>query len=561
MKKPELLCPVGGADTLRAALMGGADAVYFGGTEFNARMNAKNFERDAICRAIASCHEKGVRVYLTLNTLLTDRELPRAVEFASFLYEKGCDALILADAGLAKLLHDQIPDFELHASTQMSGHNTEAAVRLSEMGFSRMVCAREVDRKNLKRLCASSPIEIEYFVHGALCASHSGQCLMSSMIGERSGNRGECAQPCRLPFNKSYPICLKDLSLAGHVPELIQSGVASLKIEGRMKSSEYVYTAASIWRRLLDENRAATEREMQILSGAFSRSGFTDGYYVKKLSGDMLGRRTEQDKEKSRSTKIPFRESTRKAAPIVIRRVAPSVEVPPLPPKEPLSKLCTARFYRPETIPQNHPFDRIYLPLSRFDPRLASGVFLPPAVFDDEKSAVRAMLEKAAQEGAKHVLLQGLGQTDLIEGLPLIPHADFRFNLTNSFSLQAVRDLSLEGAIVSPELKLAQLRDLRGEKSVIIYGRIPLMLLEKRVGAKSLTDRRGAVFPILGEFGRDVVFNSVPFYMLDKKRELAEKGLFRTHCLFTTESAEEVKRILQAIQCESAPQGAVRRIK
>ena len=222
----------------------------------NARIHAGNFTPEELREATKKAHAYGVKIYLTLNTLVTDRELPQFLEAAWDASEAGVDALIVADTGGAAAVRRAIPAMEMHASTQMSGHNSEMAKVLQAAGFSRMVAAREISAENLKKLLRESPIETELFVHGALCVCHSGQCLFSSLVGGRSGNRGECAQPCRLPYNgNGYPLSLKDLSLAGHIPELIALGVASLKIEGRMKSPEYVRDVTSVFRRLLDENR------------------------------------------------------------------------------------------------------------------------------------------------------------------------------------------------------------------------------------------------------------------------------------------------------------------
>ena len=310
---PELLSPAGSPEALRAAIEVGADAVYLGGIGFNARAGAQNFDTQSLREGIALAHAYGVKVYVTLNTQVYDRELTdwlRAVEEA---YTAGADALILADIGGAALVKHYFPDFEIHASTQMSGHNTDMAAGLKTLGFSRMVVARETSYENLVTLCQNSPIETELFVHGALCVSASGQCLFSYAVGGRSGNRGECAQPCRLPYGgrDTYPLSLKDLSLAGHIPELIASGVSSLKIEGRMKSPSYVYGVTAVFRRLLDEGRAATPGEMRELAELFSRGGFTDGYFRGKPDGSMLGIRSREDKEVSRAAQ-PFGGLTRK---------------------------------------------------------------------------------------------------------------------------------------------------------------------------------------------------------------------------------------------------------
>jgi len=559
MKTPELLCPVGGMDTLSAALLSGADAVYLGAKDFNARMNAKNFDRPALSEAIARCHEKGVRLYVTLNTLLTDRNLPEALDLVSFLYGVGCDALILADVGFASLCHRFFPDFELHASTQMSGHNASFARVMQKSGFSRMVCAREMDRENLRLLCQASPLEIELFVHGAICASASGQCLMSSMIGNRSGNRGACAQPCRLPYNGSYPLSFKDLSLASHMKEILSLGVSSLKIEGRMKSPEYVYSTARLFRTLLDEKRNATPKEMASLAAVFSRSGFTDGYFTRNLSAGMLGIRTQEDKKKSAKSAVLFRDAGRVLPAITVKREEKVWEMPPLGEKIASLPHRSARFFDARTIPKTDFFDEIYLPLDRFDPAVANGVVMPPVIFPSEEKKVREMLERACGMGARHVLVGNAGHFSLTEGLDLTLHGDFRLNLTNSFSLGAYPALS--DAIVSPELNLAQLRDLRGRKSVIVYGRLPLMLLEKRVGANTLRDRRGAIFPILREAGRDLVVNSVPFFMADRQKQMKEYGLVSEHFIFTVETRSQVEEVIRSWRLSREPKGNVKRIK
>ncbi len=304
-KRPELLSPAGSRAAFDAAIEAGADAIYLGLSTFNARINADNFTPEDIGAAIARAHAYGVKVYVTLNTVVFDREREDFLRTAEAAYLGGADALIVADIGAASLLRRHMPDMPLHASTQFSGHNVAAAEELASLGFSRMVCAREMSEDDLRYFTKNSPIEAEVFVHGALCVCHSGQCLFSSLVGGRSGNRGECAQPCRLPYNahrgkESYPLSLKDLSLAMHVDKLIDMGVASFKIEGRMKSPEYVRDVTRIWRRLIDENRGATAREMAELAEIFSRGGLTDGYFTKNINSKMLGVRSESDKRTTR---------------------------------------------------------------------------------------------------------------------------------------------------------------------------------------------------------------------------------------------------------------------
>lgn len=299
---PELLAPAGDMECLIAAVRAGADAVYVGGKLYSARAYAKNFDIDELTRAVSYCHLHGVRLYVTLNTLLYDGEVAEAVDFARELYRIGVDALIVADLGIIRALREVLPELELHGSTQMSVHNSLGANIAASLGISRIVLARELSGENIRRTTEASQIECEVFLHGALCVSHSGQCLFSSMVGGRSGNRGECAQPCRLPYcGDKYPLSLRDMSLAHHIGELIDSGVSSLKIEGRMKSADYVYVVTSIYRRLLDEHRSSNKREDEALSRIFSRGGFTDGYFRDEKDSGMTGIRSEADKQATRA--------------------------------------------------------------------------------------------------------------------------------------------------------------------------------------------------------------------------------------------------------------------
>lgn len=563
-KLPELLAPAGSPRALEAALCGGADAVYIGGTLFSARMSAENFDRPAILRAVEDCHQLGVRLYVTLNTLITDRQMRSALEFASFLYEAGADALITADVGLALEIKKRMPDFPLHASTQMSGHNTEAARFLKKLGFERMVCARELSAENLKVLIASSPIETEVFVHGALCVSHSGQCLFSSIVGGRSGNRGECAQPCRLPYNGRYPLSLKDNCLAGHLRELTDMGAASLKIEGRMKSPEYVYETVSMYRKLLDEGRDASEKELSRMAEVFSREGFTDGYFTGKLSSAMLGTRTAGDKKNSERISVQMKNPQVRDLPYTVRRELSETVEPygmhrnPSPPKRKKS----GRFYKVSSIPENagKHLAEIYLPLDRFDGRKANGVLFPPVITDLELPKVKELLKKAREHGACHALVGNVGHIALAKELGFVLHGDYRLNITNGASASFFEEI-FEDVILSPELILPQARDICGEKSFIVYGRLPLMTLEKPLGADSLKDRRNAVFPVLKEGGREVVFNSLPIYMGDRMALLRDAGILNEHYIFTTEGPKECETVLEYCEKGLPTKREVRRIK
>ncbi len=298
---PELLSPAGDMGALYAAVFAGADAIYVGGKRFGARAFAKNFDDGELERAVIYCHLHGVKLYVTVNTLVFERELEALADYAEFLYKIGVDAVICADLGAIKLIRERVPKLEIHASTQMSVHNTAGADMAARLGCARVVTARELPYSDICEIVEGSEAEVEVFLHGALCVCHSGQCLFSSLVGGRSGNRGECAQPCRLPYNGKYPLSLRDLSLADHIPELIASGAASLKIEGRMKSASYVYEVTKIYRTLLDEGRNSTELERKKLAKIFSRGGgFTDSYFTDKAYLPMTGVRSEADKTETR---------------------------------------------------------------------------------------------------------------------------------------------------------------------------------------------------------------------------------------------------------------------
>jgi len=560
-KLPELLAPAGSYETLEMAVKGGADAVYLGGKLYNARMNAKNFDSDTMKRAVELCHSNGVKIYVTLNTLIYDKCFVDALKYAEELYVTGVDALITADIGLSQVLHKHLPDFELHASTQASGHNTEAAKFLADMGFSRMVCAREMSKDAITKLVNDSPIEIEMFVHGAMCVCQSGQCLMSSFIGGRSGNRGECAQPCRLPYNNGYPLSLKDMCLAGHVTELIDMGVSSLKIEGRMKSPSYVYSVVSAYRRCLDEGRNATKKEMTSLAEVFSRSGFSDGYYVGKIDNSMLGIRSSSDKDATKNAVIEKRNVKRDNKQITPpertnRLLIDDIKISN---DRKSRKLTSARFYDPSSIPDTDFFDIKYLPVEKYIKGKANGVILPPVILDSERNKIDNLLKNARQAGAEYCLVGNIGHISLAKKHGYKVCGDYRLNIYNNYSFSAFDEMF--NVLVSPELTMAQIRDIIGNKSVIVYGRVPLMTLEKTTGQRKLRDRRNTVFPVLKESGREIVLNSVPIYMADKDDLLKKNGIYDRHFIFTIESAEEVKATIKAYREKKATTKNVKRIK
>lgn len=296
MSSPEILAPAGSFEALTAAVRCGADAVYLGGQTLNARRNAANFDDAALYEAVSLCHTHGTKLYLTLNTLASDGEMQdvrRMLEYASRI---GVDALILQDLGVVRLVRESC-DIPMHASTQMSVQTSAGAAKLRELGFVRMVAPRELSRAELLTLREKTDLEIELFVHGALCMSVSGQCLMSAVFGGRSGNRGLCAQPCRLAFRApggtGHDLSLKDNSLLPHLRDMRDMGMDSFKIEGRMKRPEYVAAAVTACKKALDG--AGEDEIFDALRSVFSRSGFTDGYYTGKRGVSMFGTRQKED--------------------------------------------------------------------------------------------------------------------------------------------------------------------------------------------------------------------------------------------------------------------------
>ena len=297
----ELLSPAGSPEGVIAAVQNGADAVYMGMGAFNARRGAKNFTDEEFVKAVRYCHVRGCKVYVTLNTLVNDREMRDAVAAAKLASDAGADALIVQDLGMSYAIRCALPDIPLHASTQMSLHNLAGVEAAAEMGITRAVLARELSFEQIKFITKNASIETEVFVHGALCFCHSGQCYMSALIGRRSGNRGLCAQPCRLQYSlggrmDDHPLSLKDNCLVDQIRRLEEVGVASLKIEGRMKRPEYTGIVTGVYAKAIREQRNPDKEEMELLEKTFSRQGFTQGYFIgDKL--DMFGVRSEPDKD------------------------------------------------------------------------------------------------------------------------------------------------------------------------------------------------------------------------------------------------------------------------
>ena len=671
----ELLSPAGSRAALEAAVQSGADAVYMGFGAFNARRNAKNFTDEEFADAVAYCHLRGVRVFLTLNTLLTDRELPQAAEVLRKASQMGVDAVLVQDWGVLTLAQAVTPDLPIHASTQMSLFTSGGARWAERLGMERVVLARELCRDDIAAVCRHCGAEIEVFVHGALCMCYSGQCTMSALIGQRSGNRGACAQPCRLPYGvngpckNQFPLSLKDANLSAYLQELGDMGVACLKLEGRMKRPEYVAVITAIYRRLIDEKRGPTAEESRALEQAFSRSGFTDGYYRRRKGPAMFGTRPENAPEPrelfSEARKL-YENGEHKQIPITmqanIRTGQPAAltvsdgvhavtVTGPVPEtarnraltaedaaqrlqktggtvfrcetaevdvgdglmltaaainglrRDALEALAAARTAVPQrrslptpALPEGETFspaapgltcsiarldqltetlahgaEMIYVPiellpgLKDYRGRAKLCAVLPRVWRDGDEAGFRKILETTPSLSA--VSIGNAGHMAIVEGLPLERRGNFGLNVFNSRAVAFWQGQGLDSVTVSFELRHQQVRELRKYLPCegIVYGRLPLMVTEncmtgnagncrgdKRLcdGKNALTDRTGARFPLLGQYGcRCEIENSRTLFLADKP-EWRSCGLTWARLRFTTESPTQCDAVLRRYQDE-----------
>ena len=676
----ELLSPAGSRAALEAAVQSGADAVYMGFGAFNARRNAKNFSDEEFADAVAYCHLRGVRVFLTLNTLLTDRELPQAAEVLRKASRMGVDAVLVQDWGVLTLAQAVTPDLPIHASTQMSLFTSGGARWAERLGMERVVLARELSREDIANVCRNCGAEIEVFVHGALCMCYSGQCTMSALIGQRSGNRGACAQPCRLPYGvngpckNQFPLSLKDANLSAYLQELGDMGVACLKLEGRMKRPEYVAVITSIYRRLMDEKRSPTAEESRALEQAFSRSGFTDGYYRHQKGPAMFGTRPENAPEpkelfaqaravyengkENRKIPVNLRLTVKRGEAVRLGGacaacggVAIAMATGNIPEearnravteeelrqrlsktggtvfaadrieielddglmvsasavnalrRELLDELAARRTDVPQrrslptpALPEQETFSpaapKLTCSIARLDQltdALADGaemIYVPiellpglkdycgkaklcavlPRVWrDGDEAGFRKILETTPALSA--VSIGNAGHMAIVEGLPLERRGDFGLNVFNSRAVAFWQEQGLDSVTVSFELRHQQVRELRKYLPCegIVYGRLPLMVTEncmignagnchgdKRLcqGENTLTDRTGARFPLLGQYGcRCEIENSRTLFLADKP-EWRDCGLTYARLRFTTESPAQCDAVLRRYQGE-----------
>ena len=569
----ELLCPAGSPKAMEAAVLSGADAVYFGGSALNARASAVNFKDEELAKWVSFCHKRGVKCYLTLNTVVSDREIKQMADYIKFITNAGVDGVIVQSIGLISVIKSISPQIEVHASTQMSVHNLGGVQIATDLGCSRVVVARELSKENIEYICKNTTTEIECFIHGALCMSYSGQCYLSALIGARSGNRGSCAQPCRQNYKGGYRLSLKDLSMAENFAEFLPLGVTSLKIEGRLKSPEYVGGVASVYRKLIDEKRNANDKEISDLKRLFSRSGFTNGYFKRDKGPSMFGIRTEKDKEMSKGFSLKATKVNPKPEIVMPERETTDI-LPELTGYKYKKSVYNFHFMKESQIPDKKYLElahHIWLPLFEIknfkDERL--GAILPAIIFDSEKEQIK---KKLIASGVKKALCRTISHIKLCLEAGVEPHGAFSMNFYNSYDLATAKQIGLKETAVSIEAKLAQIRDMKKPMpvNVVVYGKIPVMTTENCIiknqgkcinykNSDKLSDK-AASFDVVCEFGhRNIILNSVPINLSDKMKEFSGKDIKGLEFLFTTESKKEVEQVIDSYQKGTKPKGGFTR--
>ena len=640
--KPEILAPAGSMESLIAAVRCGANAVYLGTKGINARRGATNFTFEELKQAVEYCHARDVKIYLALNILISDSERELAYKTVEAGLSLGVDAFIIQDLGLAKIIHSHFPTARMHASTQCSVNSPEGFKALEKMGFVRAVLPREMSLDEIKEIRQATDMELEMFVHGALCMCVSGQCYLSAMLGGRSGNRGLCAQPCRLGFSadasRSCDLSLKDLSLIKSINEIAQAGVVSLKIEGRMKRPEYVAAAVTSCKKAIDGEYSASDENT--LKSVFSRTGFTDGYFTGERK-DMFGTRQKEDvvaakdvlKELSHlydnenplvPIDIEFICKANRKAELTARALGKAVTVTGTVPEKAINKpmteesvktrlakfgntqfylnnitidlddglilpasvinsmrreavemldkveikpftqmpykaekykekdctpYYTARFLNPDSIPDKHPFKRIFIPIWSSDEDFVdnrAGVEVPRGLFGMEEKLTKR-LEHLKKIGVRKALCSNLGAYSLAQKMGFEVYGDFGLNIFNSESAQL-----FNSPILSFEATLEQTNRIGAKDTGIIgYGYLPLMLtrncpIKNHLGCSrctgKLTDRKGFEFKVkCSPYPCVEVLNPVPVYMGDRQKEIKTDFI---HFYFTDESKNQVEQII-----------------
>lgn len=548
MKKIELLSPAGSLPNLKAAIHGGADAVYLGMNRFNARENATNFNEDYFPEAIRLAKSNNVKTYLTMNTLIKNSELREFFEQLEFAYSCGIDAVIIQDPSFIEIIREGFPDLRVHMSTQAGVMNSGHAKLFSNAD--RINLARELSKDNIKSIRDGFGNEIEMFVHGALCVSVSGSCLFSSLLGG-SGNRGRCAQPCRKCYNGSYMLSTKELCLIDKLPEIIGMGVNSVKIEGRMRTPYYVATATSVYRRAIDMfydgKFDVTESMIKDLEGAFSRE-FTGGNY----SGESVF-----NTERASGTK-DIEEKTFydvKMKDVKISKRNSSLRIPIAKERQSSRKRLYARAYcKEDAIIADKYADAVFIDafdkdFSEIKDILQKPVcaITPRIMFDSDMKSVEERIREIRPDG---VLAGNMGVIGMNLGIPII--LDYNSNIFNSLQLEYVRNLGCK-AIVSPELSIQELSSFKNNDFIaFVHGRIRLMTIARGMKEGSIRDELGFDFDVKRIYNGVEIVNGKELGLFNKVKNLMSAGINQIY-VDTDRNMEEVLSAYRKIIDKKTP--------
>ncbi len=659
MNKVEILAPVGSMEALIAAVRCGADAVYLGQKNFSARKNSQNFDEKELCEAVAYAHKAGVKVHQALNILVFDHEIESLKQCIKSACKAGIDAFIVQDLGVLSIVKTLAPNVPVHASTQLAVHSLNGVKEAQKLGFSRVVLARELSKEEILYIRKNTSIELEVFVHGAHCMSISGQCYMSAVFGGKSGNRGQCAQPCRLPFTvgneNKYALSLKDLSLIERLPELRDMGVDSFKIEGRMKRPEYVAAAVTSCKKALNSEIP----DLKTLEAIFSRSGFTSGYFDSKIDSDMFGFRKKENVISANNVLKPLHNLYHKQTPLVpicmkftmkngfpikleitdtdnnvvfiegkipekaknlaidkescekffsklgrtpyfLKKFTADIEGPLFLPSAdfnalrregialldklreknnvtfldvPLDEIKTIKTKNPPAlwgkfsnfsqIPDNtDSLEKIILPLNEVLNNkdklslLASKIIVSPPrfAFKTEKS-LKEKLKTVKDYGFSSLFCDNLSHIHIGRELSFTLFGGPFLNLTNSYSLNAAKEMGINYATISIENNIDWILNLKTPipTGILGYGYIPLMSVRNcpvkaQKGCKEcnkkgyLTDRMGFSFPVKCDEETSFIYNSLPLSVSERQKEFKNISFFLLD--FTIEKKDEIKKII-----------------
>lgn len=652
MKKIELLAPAGGISSAKAAVQSGADAIYLGGPKFNARQSADNFTIEEMQEIVDYCHLYGVLVYVTVNTLIKEREIASLADYAKELNRINADGVIVQDLGVVDIFKKTVPQLPVHGSTQMTITDSFGVSYLNRLGIKRVVLARELSKEKIEKIAKSTDSEIEIFVHGALCMCYSGQCMLSSIIGGRSGNRGRCAQPCRLnytllekttPVAEGFLLSPKDLNLSESLQAVKNTGSVSLKIEGRLKRPEYVATVVSIYRKYLDNPGKVSSEDKKALLDVFNRGGFTKGFFghdtgksmmCHDFSGNLADNKFTKDienlcREDANFRKIPIYMYAKlsEGSPLELtvwddkdHYVTIIGDIPSEKAKnkaldskrieEQLGKLgstpykginidvdiasgitipiseinnmrrkatdiLTAEIIKRDKRPETEFFshnnvlrtNNIKLSVQAETKEQAlcakkagiNRIYVPENIYKnlDGEEFIPQLCEIAAEESSDHakMCVENISQLEQYKDKPL--YGGVHLNVYNSYT---VEHLNISCVTLSPELNVHEIKDITDhtdkETEIIVYGRLTLMLMAncpvkacgkcaKGKSTYTLKDRKNEEFPILcSENCVARLINSKPIYMADKWDVIKKTGCDFAKLVFTTESPEECKKII-----------------